>query len=109
MSIIFKALKKAEEESRVESAPVKKVQAYHFANKRVLGIIAAVLAGVVGFALVGVYWLQKRPALKPVVKTGPKVTTVQPKAAAEPVKKKEPAAAAAPDTAKAHEDAIKHI
>lgn len=109
MSIIFKALKKAEEESRVESAPVKKTQAYHFTNKRVLGIFAAVLAVVVGFALVGLYWLQKRPTLKPSVKTEPKITTVQPKTAAEPVKKKEPPVAVAPDTAKTHEDAIKHI
>lgn len=109
MSIIFKALKKAEEESRVESAPIKKAQAYHFTNKRVLGIIAVVLAGVLGFALVGLYWLQKRPALKPFVRAEPKVTTVQPKAAAESVKKKEPPVAAVPDTAKTHEDVIKHI
>ena len=74
-----------------------------------MGIIAAVLAVVVGFALVGLYWLQKRPTLKPSVKTEPKVTTVQPKTAAEPVKKKKPPVAAAPDTAKTHEDAIKHI
>lgn len=109
MSIIFKALKKAEEESRVESAPVKKAQAYHFTNKRVLGIIVAVFSGVVVFTLIGIYWLQKKPALKPSAKTEPKIITAQPKTAAEPVKKKEPQVAAAPDTAKIHEDAIKHI
>jgi Flp pilus assembly protein TadD len=109
MSIIFKALKKAEEESRVERVSVKKTQFYHFTNKRVLGIIAAVLAGVVGFALVGLFLFQKKPALKTFVKTEAKVTTVQPKTAAESVKKKEPPVAAASDTAKAREDAIKHI
>ena len=110
MSIIFKALKKQRRNQRLSVRLSKKHRLITLGIKELLGIIAAVLAVVVGFALVGLYWLQKRPTLKPSVKTEPKVTTVlNLRPLLSLLSKKEPPVAAAPDTAKTHEDAIKHI
>lgn len=131
MSIIFKALKKAEEESRVERTPVKKAQAYQFGSKKSLVVLIgiAVLA-VSSFA--GIYLAKNKIFSRLFAKSSGKAVEVQPKPAvapqpqpkteqvrttasvppapaAETVKKKEPQTPAAPDTAKIQEDAIRHI
>ncbi|OGW56843.1 MAG: hypothetical protein A2Z09_04855 [Nitrospirae bacterium RBG_16_43_8] len=78
MSIIFKALKKAEEESKVERAPVKKTQAYHFGNKKLWGVIIIGVAVLTASSFAGVYLAKNITLSKLFAKPSKKVVDMQP-------------------------------
>ncbi|RJQ41551.1 MAG: tetratricopeptide repeat protein [Nitrospiraceae bacterium] len=121
MSIIFKALKKAEEETRGDSSPVKKAQAYHFGSKKLLIIIITGVAVLALSSFAGIYlaknktlpklfakFSKKAPDAMPrpaPVAPQPSVVTPQPSV----VSPQPPKTADAPDAAKFHEDAVKQI
>lgn len=117
MSIIFKALKKAEEESRVERAPVKKTQAYHFGNKKLwsVAIIGITVLAVSSFA--GVYLAKNKTLSKLFMKSSNKAVELQspdrigvsPKPATIPKPQTPAPVSEGTDTVKLHEDAIRFI
>ena len=78
MSIIFKALKKAEEESKVERAPVKKTQAYHFGNKKLWGVIIIGIAVIAVSSFAGVYLAKNKTLSKLFMKSSNKTVGLQP-------------------------------
>lgn len=116
MSIIFKALKKAEEESRVESAPAKKAQAYHFGSKKFLTVIIIGIAVLVLSSFAGIYLAKNKTLSKLFMKSSNKAVDVKPKQ--QPTSIQPPAVPQAQtpapvsegtDTVKLYEDAIKQI
>ena len=117
MSIIFKALKKAEEESKVERAPVKKTQAYHFGNKKLWGVIIIGIAVIVVSSVAGVYLAKNKTLSKLFMKSSNKTVGLQPPdrigVSPKPVvipKPQTPAPVSeGTDTVKLHEDAIRFI
>jgi len=135
MSIIFKALKKAEEESRVESAPVKKAQAYRFRSKKAVGIIILGIAVIAASSAAGVYLAKNKTLSKLFMKSSHRVESatnkavelqppdrigVSPKPAVIPKPQTPAPVSEGTDTVKLqpvrkkfsnglHEDAIKHI
>lgn len=117
MSIIFKALKKAEEESKVERAPVKKTQAYHFGNKKLWGVIIIGIAVIAVSSFAGVYLAKNKTLSKLFMKSSNKTVGLQPPdsigVSPKPVvipKPQTPAPVSeGTDTVKLHEDAIRFI
>ena len=116
MSIIFKALKKAEEESKVERAPVKKTQAYHFGNKKLWGVIIIGIAVLAVSSFAGVYLAKKKTLSKLFAKPSKKVVDIQPKpvpvspqTAIVPKPQTPVPVSEGTDTVKLHEDAIRFI
>jgi len=116
MSIIFKALKKAEEESKGERVPVKKAQAYHFGNKKLWSVIVIGIIVLAVASFTGIYLAKNKTLSKLFAKPSRKAVDIQPKPAS--VSPQPPAVSQlqipapvpeVPDTAKVHEDAIKHI
>ncbi|MBI4691543.1 MAG: tetratricopeptide repeat protein [Nitrospirae bacterium] len=101
MSIILKALKKAEE-TKSPKEIVKKVHTFQLDDKRKTWvIILAVFAVTVLLFSIGIYKFKGKPVLKPPVRVEQKYKTGQ--------EKKEDTAAELPDAARFHEDAIKLI
>lgn len=96
MSIILKALKKAEE-LKAGKETVKKAHVYQVKNKRIWGIILAGFAGIVLLFFM-IYLFKNRPVPKSPAKA--KVTDVQSKPAH---------VAEGTEAARLHEDAIKQI
>ena len=116
MSIIFKALKKAEEESKVERAPVKKTQAYHFGNKKLWGVIIIGIAVLAVSSFAGVYLAKNKTLSKLFAKPSKKVVDIQPKpvpaspqTAIVPKPQTPVPVSEGTDTVKLHEDAIRFI
>jgi tetratricopeptide (TPR) repeat protein len=116
MSIIFKALKKAEDESRVEKAPIKKAQAYQFGDKKFLTVIIIGIAVLALSSFAGIYLAKNKTLSKLFVKSSNKAVDVKPKQ--QPTSIQPPAVPQAQtpapvskgmDTMKLHEDAIKQI
>jgi len=116
MSIIFKALKKAEDESRVEKAPLKRAQAYQFADKKFLTVIIIGIAVLALSSFAGIYLAKNKTLSRLFAKPSKKVVEVQPKQ--QPASIQPPAVPQAQtpapvskgmDTMKLHEDAIKQI
>lgn len=104
MSIILKALKKAEE-SKAEKGTVKEAHIYQVKNKRIWGIILAGFAGIVLLFFM-IYLFKSRPVPKSSAKA--KIIDVQSKPSAI---SSQPSAhvAEGPEVARLHEDAIKQI
>jgi len=121
MSIIFKALKKAEEESRVERPPAKKAQAFQFGSKKFLTVIIIGIAVLVVSSFTGIYLAKNKTFAKLFTRHSKKVIEVQPPAVPQPApsslpipavsKQSAPAAPVSkiPDTTKFNEEAIKQI
>lgn len=109
MSIIHKALKKAEE-SNTEKATAAKTHAYQAKGRKASGII---IAGFAATALliffIWVYWIKGRPVSKPYLETKDKIADVKPQGVTEAKKKEAPVVAETPDTARLHDDAVKEI
>lgn len=105
MSIILKALKKAEE-SKAEKGTVKEAHIYQVKNKRIWGIILAGFAGIVLLFFM-IYLFKSRPVPKSPAKA--KVIDVQKNITAETMGKEGPAVTESPEAARLHEDAIKQI
>jgi len=122
MSIIFKALKKAEEESKVERVSVKKAQVYHFGSKKFL-IVLIGIAVLAASSFAGIYLAKNKTFARLFARPSKKIVEVQPTPApavpqpapaspqAPAVTKQPtlPAISKAPDTAKLNEEAIKQI
>lgn len=108
MSIILKALKKAEE-SRAEEKVVEKSHAYRLENKKAFWIIVAGFTGLVLLFSIGIYWFKNRPVSKPDLRVEGKAKTIQPQSITKEKKKEETVVAESPDIVKLHEDAIKEI
>ena len=117
MSIIFKALKKAEEESRDKRETVKKPQTYRFRSKKVLGVIILGIAVIVVSSAAGVYLAKNKTLSKLFMKSSNKAVELQPSQV--PVTSPKPVVIPKPqtpapvsegtDTVKLHEDAIRFI
>ena len=117
MSIIFKALKKAEEETRTERAPVKKAQAYHFGSKKFLTVIIIGIAVLVLSSFAGIYLAKNKTLPKLFAKFSKKAVDIKPKQ--QPASIQPPAVPQAQqtpvpvsegtDTVKLYGDAIKQI
>jgi tetratricopeptide (TPR) repeat protein len=121
MSIIFKALKKAEEETKGARETVRTPQTYRFRSKKALGIIILGIAVIVVSSFAGIYlaknktlpklfakFSKKAPDARPKpVPLSPQPATVSPQPSV--VSPQPPKAADVPDAAKLHEDAIKQI
>lgn len=104
MSIILKALKKAEE-LKDEKGTVKKAHIYQVKNKRIWGVILASFAGIVLLFFM-IYLFKSRPVPKSPAKA--KIIDVQ-KNITETMGKEGPAVTESPEVARLHEDAIKQI
>ncbi len=116
MSIIFKALKKAEEETRGGRETVKTPQAYRFRSKKALGVIILGIAVIAVSSFAGIYLAKNKTLSKLFMKSSNKAVELQPSQAPvspKPVvipKPQTPAPVSeGTDTVKLHEDAIKHI
>lgn len=107
MSILLKALKKAEE-SKAEKETVRKAHAYQVANKKALVIILAGLVGLVLLLAIGIYWFKGRPASKLPVKITDKIAAIQSKPSAISHQSSSHVTEG-PDVGKLHEDAIKQL
>jgi len=107
MSIIFKALKKAEEESRDKRETVKKPQTYRFKSKKALSVIILGIAVIAVSSAAGVYLAKNKTLPKLFAKFSRKAPDARPKPV--PVSPQPPKAADVPDVAKLHEDTIKQI
>lgn len=108
MSIILKALKKAEE-SKVEKEPAKQVHAYQGSNKKILGMFFAGFIGLVVIFFIGINWFKGRPVSTPSSKASDKITDVQTVNVQKTVEKKMPVVTENIGITKLHEDAIKNI
>ncbi len=67
MSIILKALKKAEESKSIRETAVQK-HTYQIGDRKALIIIIAGFIGLVLFFFAGIYWFKGRPSSKPAAK-----------------------------------------
>ena len=108
MSIILKALKKAEE-SKVEKEPAKQVHAYQSPNKKMLGMFFAGFIGLVVIFFIGINWFKGRPVSTPSSKASDKVAAVQTVNVQKTEKKGMPVVTENIGITKLHEDAIKNI
>ncbi|MEK6652370.1 MAG: tetratricopeptide repeat protein [Nitrospirota bacterium] len=108
MSIILKALKKAEG-AKTGRETVVQAQTYQASNKKTLGIVIAGFAGFVLLFSIGLYWFKGRPVSKTPVKIADKAVNVQPQKAATAPKKEAPVVPKGPDVNKLNEDAVRQI
>jgi len=108
MSIILKALKKAEGAKTGREA-VTQAQAYQGSNKKALGIFIAGFAGLVLLFSVGLYWFKSRPVSKSLVKIADKAVDVKPQKAVTAVEKEAPVVPKGPDVNRLNEDAVRQI
>ncbi|MBI1810478.1 MAG: tetratricopeptide repeat protein [Nitrospirae bacterium] len=116
MSIIFKALKKAEEETKVGRETVKTSQTYRVRSKKAFGIIILGIAVIAASYFAGIYLAKNKTLSKLFMKSLSKAVDVKPKQ--QPANIQPPALPQAQtpapvsegtDTVKLHEDAIKQI
>lgn len=116
MSIIFKALKKAEEETKGGRETVKTPQTYRFRSKKALGIIILGIAVIAVSSFAGIYLAKNKTLSKLFMKSSNKAVDVKPKQ--QPTSIQPPAVPQAQtpepvsegtDTVKLYEDAIKQI
>jgi tetratricopeptide (TPR) repeat protein len=116
MSIIFKALKKAEEETKGARETVRMPQTYRFRSKKALGIIILGIAVIAVSSFAGIYLAKNKTFSKLFAKPSNKAVDVKPKQ--QPTSIQPPAVSQAQtpapvsegtDTAKLYEDAIKQI
>ncbi|MBI5206121.1 MAG: tetratricopeptide repeat protein [Nitrospirae bacterium] len=108
MSIILKALKKAEG-AKTGRETVAQAQAYQASNKKTLGIVIAGFAGLVLLFSIGLYWFKGRPVSKAPVKIADKAVNVQPQKAATAPGKEATVVPKGPDVNKLNEDAVRQI
>ena len=108
MSIILKALKKAEG-AKTGRETVVQAQTYQAGNKKTLGIVIAGFAGLVLLFSIGLYWFKGRPVSKAPVKIADKAVNVQPQKAATAQGKEATVVPKGPDVNKLNEDAVRQI
>lgn len=108
MSIILKALKKAEG-SKTGREVVAQAQTYQVSNKKALGIFIAGFAGCVLLFSIGLYWFKSRPVSKAPVKIADKAVDVQPQKAVTAAEKEALAVPKGPDVNRLNEDAVRQI
>ncbi|TAL22817.1 MAG: tetratricopeptide repeat protein [Nitrospirae bacterium] len=122
MSIILKALKKAEE-SKTEKETIIQSRAYQVGNKKALALSIMGFIGLVLLFSVWFYWSKGRPVSKAPVKIADKAAEAQPQEVASTrnsvrvatdravsaAKKEEPTVAKGPDVNKLREDAVRQI
>lgn len=108
MSIILKALKKAEE-SKTGKETIIQARAYQVGDKKALVMVIAGFAGLVLLFSAGFYWFKSRPVSKAPVKIADKAVNVQPQKAATAQGKEAPVVPKGPDVNKLNEDAVRQI
>lgn len=108
MSIILKALKKAEG-SKTGRKAVAQAQTYQASNKKALVIFIAGFAGLVLLFSIGLYWFKSRPVSKSPVKIADKAVNVQPQRAVTAAEKEVTVVSKGPDVNRLNEDAVRQI